>query len=144
MYGEDPYIVHLDLVVAKLAEYGFNDQTWVDAAYGHDLFDDTTADPYRYAVLFGATASVIALAVQSRGPNRKTRNEIVYKQLLEWPRDDAHHPAILKVADRIVNSSRGGLVGMYRKEMPGFTHNLKHLVPAAMWAELEANLGTQA
>ena len=125
-YGDDPYTVHLDAVVAILRDFGYDSDYLLSAGYLHDSIEDTdtTADDLR---AFGVS-EVVVLAVMfltdAEGHNRKTRKANTYARV------KAHRASggeavrigtIVKWADRLANvraakASRPKLLRMYRKE----------------------------
>lgn len=100
LYGDQPYMVHLESVVAKLANYGTQAQI---IGYLHDVLEDTdiTADEIR-RVFGDDIAESVMLLTDEPGDSRKERKHKTYMKM----REAGDHLAIaltVKVADRLSN-----------------------------------------
>lgn len=158
MYGDKPYVSHLDDVVAILREFGYTDDDTIAAGFLHDVLEDSQIARYDDLGAFSQTVrSIMAFCTDAEGPNRKIRKAITYArchdQIESWkmhggdpdnfPDPKAWIPSAVRVklADRIANvrncfAFKPELVGMYRKER--FTFRDALYVPMmcdAMWNE---------
>ncbi|AFU86648.1 metal-dependent phosphohydrolase [Caulobacter phage CcrRogue] len=148
-YAGQPYLYHLQKVERILDDYGYAGFTWTAAAKLHDVIEDThldmTPEARRQMVedKFGERVAALVWAVSGIGPNRKARNEDIYRKLGEHP-----EACILKLADRIANVEASikdpatnaphlGMAKMYLKERARFTEVVKPHVPGAFWGRLE-------
>lgn len=140
-YGTQPYIVHLDTTVNILREFGFTDQTLIDAAYLHDVIEDTLTGYSALVRSFGKEVADIVFGVTDEpGVNRAERHRKTY------PKTASNLNFItVKLADRIANmrasrTLRIDLWRMYVKEYPEFRQALyvpRSLVHMDMWRELD-------
>ena len=154
MYGGEPYIKHLDDVVAILREYGVNDEDTIAAGYLHDTLEDTPLGFGEMARLFGLqVAGMVELVTDVHGPNRKTRKQFTLAKIKRHVRDHlggergygdwVKGAALVKLADRIANvrasrATNQRLWLMYRKEQSSFREALFVEGWAdTMWAELD-------
>ncbi len=154
-YGDNPYVVHLDAVVALLCSHGFSDEQHLAAGYLHDVLEDTPTE--RQALLpFGEeVTAAVAFCSDEPGDSRKVRKAATYARMARDVRSQALWVPLairVKVADRLANvmasagenplvpaSSR--LLKMYRREHPTFVGALN--VPGVcdeMWDALAARL----
>ncbi|AFO71668.1 metal-dependent phosphohydrolase [Caulobacter virus Karma] len=148
-YAGQPYLYHLQKVERILDDYGFLGFTWTAAAKLHDVIEDTHLDmtpEQRLEMIkekFGEDVAALVWAVSGIGPNRKARNEDIYRKLGEHPK-----ACILKLADRIANveaSIKDPATGqpnipmarMYLKERARFTEVVKPHTPSSMWGRLD-------
>jgi guanosine-3',5'-bis(diphosphate) 3'-pyrophosphohydrolase len=139
MYGDEPYIVHLIAVEKILIRFGHTDEPMLQAAWLHDVVEDTQTTLEDIKTQFGKTVADIVSSVTSEsGINRKERNTKTY------PKIAASRPGtILKLADRIANvehsiNTQSPLLKMYRKEYADFQAALPHTDEnQAMWAYLD-------
>lgn len=117
MWGDQPYIDHLDEVAELLAIRGA--EVWqIVAAYLHDIIEDPKCPELEILARFGAKVLHWVLMVTGYGANRKERQlNIVWKL-----QRDATRAILLKLADRLSNVRkcvRDGnvkLLKMYRKD----------------------------
>lgn len=121
-YGDGvPYSVHLFAVEVVLRRFGFHEVEFLQAAWLHDVLEDTDADPAQVLAMFGQRVFDMVSAVtepkwvDGAKPNRKTRHAMTYPRIVANP--DA---VILKLADRIANVESGGKREMYAKEHAAF------------------------
>ena len=119
MYGDFPYLFHLDQTARLVEPYGINAQI---IAYLHDTIEDTDITENDIAAEFD---DFIALSVSlitdpnDPGLDRKSRKEAVNAILKELP-DTYNDAIIVKVADRLANISYGEKNDMYKKEHQDF------------------------
>lgn len=122
-YGDAPYVVHLDAVVAILAPYGKLAQI---VGYLHDLREDTAVTRELIEAHFGAqVAACVELISDLEGETRAERKAISNaKMAAAGP--DLYLALIVKVADRLANAIANleeqvlHLFEMYRGEYPAF------------------------
>ena len=152
-YGRKPYHVHLFDVVSVLRRfYDWSElpQPMVDAAWMHDVIEDTDKTYEEISFLFGAkTADLVFAVTNESGDNRKERHKKTYIKIRET--DQA---IILKLADRIANIEQSisfnrvgrrphNLFFMYLKEWDDFQFELRgrcsgeSLIATAMWNHLD-------
>lgn len=129
-YGDQPYVAHLDEVVAVLDEFGFNTSDFLIAGFLHDIIEDTEItgqDLLKFDIPVQVVRAIEFLS-DEEGHNRKTRKANTYKRVrLDIDAGGEHIPIGLAVkwADRIANlrastRSNPGLLKMYRKEWEAF------------------------
>lgn len=99
MHGDRPYICHLTDVATILVEdcYGVEPEL-AQAAFLHDVIEDTDATPGEIEDLFGERVADLVWAVTGVGETRKERNESVYAKI-----HGVKDAAMLKVCDRLAN-----------------------------------------
>ena len=158
LYGRRPYHVHLLQVVNVLIRYyEWEDmrQELIDAAWLHDVVEDTDVTVSQVRELFGEKTAALVHAVTKLPPGPGTKKErmtIYYAKIRETP------GAInVKLADRIANveqsASRdrigrrpGKYFEKYKQEHPGFEYALRRRSAGeggsamAMWHHLESIL----
>jgi len=126
-YGDEPYTVHLEAVVAIVR--GVADTFRSRAvAWLHDVLEDTEADAATLAASFGRTITeAVQLVTDPEGPNRRARKVELHRRLANldhW--HEAHRLAlIVKTADRLANvrasaAAHPGKLSMYRREHAAF------------------------
>lgn len=136
-YANEPYVAHLDAVVAVLKEFGHFDSALLDAGYLHDVLEDTDTSLKELLDWFIPEAVELVVTVTDQpGKNRAERHAATYPRIAANPK-----AVTLKLADRIANvraSVRHGTHwGMYCQEYGGFKAALKGEHHGAMWAELD-------
>lgn len=149
MYGDHPYVIHLDDVRRILEYYGVTDKAILTAAYLHDVLEDTEVTAGELAELFGEEVTQIVVRVTDfPAKNRKERHQLTYPQLAK-----NHKAVTLKLADRIANVIRARelsgntnssrLFDMYKKEYPYFRETLYNnkLNHIKMWNFLDYEFG---
>lgn len=97
MYGDKPYVFHLDQVydITVRFELGLEYQI---AAYLHDIIEDTNITKNEVENKFGVHISEMVFAVSGFGANRKERQQDIKIKMV------AYQPSInLKMADRLAN-----------------------------------------
>jgi len=125
---------HLTAVVQIVRDFGFVG-VWEEAAWLHDVIEDTDATHTDLADLFGCMTADIAWACTGEGANRDERNASIYAKIAAFP-----SAAVVKLADRIANVEAAAgtrFLEKYRRELPGFEDAIRPHVPAAMWLRLE-------
>jgi guanosine-3',5'-bis(diphosphate) 3'-pyrophosphohydrolase len=143
-YGNEPYIKHLEDVVAVLKKFGITNSCLLAAAWLHDAVEDTPLTLERVEEEFGHDVASLVYAVTTEpGKNRKERNAKTY------PKIKAKDEAIfLKLADRIANIQASiendiKKLKMYQNEFPAFKIALKQPgVADEMWSLLEELIST--
>ena len=119
-YGDHPYAFHLGKVVDVLVDAGIVDGDLLDAAWLHDVVEDTGVNISEVRDQFGEKVAKIVWACSGFGENRRARNADIAQKLAAYP------PAIpVKVADRIANLENAlveapRLVPMYLAEHDAF------------------------
>lgn len=124
LYGDEPYVVHLDEVAAILDEFGYDETVWQNAyisAYLHDVFEDTDASQMEVRRLFGVPVwRSVLLLTDPEAPNRKQRKELMLQAIQALPMDavlgECYPVFVVKPADRLANMRRGGKLDMYAQE----------------------------
>lgn len=123
MYGNKPYVYHLDKVANLLADFGEDAQV---IGYLHDVLEDTKASRSEIEKMFGElTARCVSLLSDESGQTRTERKTKTYAKLalVESPFTLA---LIVKTADRLANVSecvdQGNQknLSMYKQEHPEF------------------------
>jgi hypothetical protein len=147
--GNAPYLVHLAAVRDAVIEFGFasgdnfKTRDYVQAAWLHDVLEDTKQLAGTIGEKFGETTFTFVWAVTGRGENRKARNEDAYRKMLENPSSIP-----VKLADRISNgrssklTSPDALFEMYKREYTKFKALLEprsRVITGCepMWRELD-------
>ncbi len=123
MYGDKPYVFHLDQVVELLKSYGEEAQI---VGYLHDSVEDTPVTVNEVANHFGQfVADCVDLVSDSPGPDRKSRKAKTYARLAKV--HGKHELAlIVKAADRLANvrscvaENNHKLLVVYKQEQPVF------------------------
>lgn len=133
-YGDDPYLKHLDDVVAVLRRFGYNDPELLAAGYLHDVIEDTETTRDDLEATFGSrVADLVDAVTDGEGNNRAARKARPYRLI-----PGVTGAVLLKVADRIANceaalalacsvsgAARSSLIGMYRQEQKNFEKALR-------------------
>lgn len=138
-YGDLPYVYHLVCVMDVLLRFGYRHESWIGAAWAHDLLEDTDTTREELRNLCGSFIEELVFAVTSeKGKNRKERNQKTYPKTRNslWG-------IALKLSDRIANvehskANNAGLYQMYKKEYPEFREAL--YTPSSyrnMWDHLD-------
>lgn len=97
MYGDKPYIYHLDMVyeIAK----AFNlDEDYQVAAYLHDTLEDTDTTRKELEEKFGKRVANMVHSVTGEGANRKEKKASMIEKLKAFPEG-----ILLKMIDRFAN-----------------------------------------
>lgn len=116
-----PYAVHLQAVESILLRYGIVDKELREAAWLHDVLEDTGATFDVLQSLFGdRVAKCVGDVTEPKGGNRKWRHDQQYPIISR--NEDA---VIIKLADRLSHVEFGGkLVSMYKKEHESFKQGI--------------------
>lgn len=126
LYGEVPYVDHLDYV-AYYAELFSGDDLLVAAAYLHDVLEDTGTTYEELLNKFGEDIANLVQAVTS--PRAQTRREKVAAALPQI-RAAGERAVFLKLCDRIANVTASEEDGppekflMYKSEQKAFEEAL--------------------
>lgn len=97
MYGEKPYVFHLDQVYDITIQFDLGLEYQI-AAYLHDIIEDTDVTKKEIENKFGIHISEMVFAVSGFGSNRKERQQDIKIKMLSY------QPSInLKMADRLAN-----------------------------------------
>lgn len=122
-YGDEPYIVHLEAVVANLESYGEKAQI---IGYLHDVIEDTEVGYQDVKNVFGdLIANCVAIVTDEEGQNRKERKARTYKKMSKVT-GELELALIVKAADRLANiracvkDGNERLLSMYKGEHPVF------------------------
>jgi guanosine-3',5'-bis(diphosphate) 3'-pyrophosphohydrolase len=119
MYGEKPYIYHLDKVATLLFDFGEDAQI---IGYLHDVLEDTETDYAEIERNFGSlVADCVSLLTDELGNSRAERKAKTYAKLALV--EGLHNLALIaKTADRLANveecvtQNSHKLLSMYRQE----------------------------
>ncbi len=128
MYGDNPYVYHLDKVVFHLK--GFCDSASV-IGYLHDVVEDTDRSVQDIELQFGAlVATAVSIVSDESGKNRKERKKKTYAKMALVVNPDEQIALIVKTADRLANlqecvaTSNSRLLRIYMEEHPTFSHSV--------------------
>jgi (p)ppGpp synthase/HD superfamily hydrolase len=123
MYGDKPYVFHLDQVVELLKGYGEEAQV---IGYLHDTVEDTAVTVEEVAHHFGQfVADCVDLVSDCPGPDRKSRKAKTYARLADV-RGKTELALVVKAADRLANvrscvaENNHRLLRVYKQEQPVF------------------------
>jgi len=141
LYGDQPYVVHLDAVVASLADFGEQAQI---IGYLHDVVEDTDVPLQTLREEFGdRVATCVALVTDEKGVNRKERKALTNAKLAAVSGEN-QLALIVKAADRLANlrmsarSTEGSKLDMYRHEHAAFRQAaFRPGLCDALWAEMD-------
>jgi (p)ppGpp synthase/HD superfamily hydrolase len=144
MYGDKPYVAHIDHVVRVLVSFGYSGDHILAAGYLHDVLEDTHVTCEDLAREFPASAVKLVFAVTDEpGRNRKERKAKTYPKIVA-----AGDAAVaIKLADRIANVQAAIKAGsrhveMYRNEHSAFRAALRRDWELnSMWAYLDGMIG---
>jgi len=123
MYGDKPYVFHLDQVASLLEPYGDDAQI---VGYLHDTVEDTSVSVEDVAQSFGQlVADCVELVSDAPGPDRKSRKAKTYARLAKV-RGKKELALVVKAADRLANvrmcikENNRQLLAVYQQEQPVF------------------------
>lgn len=134
-YGRKPYHVHLlDVinVLRRFIDWDDLDQELVDAAWLHDVVEDTETRLEEIKARFGdRVAELVHAVTNEEGPTRKERTAKTYPKIRA-----TSNALVIKLADRIANLEQcvshdrlgrrpGRLFQMYLKEWDAFQEGLR-------------------
>ena len=101
MYGDQPYIFHLDQVAALATQFG---QTAIDVAHLHYTIEDAGIRFERLVEQFGSlTARCVALVTDPPGANRKER-KVKLNARLALVSGELEIALVVKICDRLCNA----------------------------------------
>jgi (p)ppGpp synthase/HD superfamily hydrolase len=151
-YNGQPYVAHLDAVAEVLHRFGYDDVTYQEAAYLHDVLEDTDTEVMTLDAEFrNPVVAAVEFCTDPEGASRKERKALAYRAyriaIDAWRSGDLVYDYVpvgirVKLADRLANleASRGtDFMGMYLREGAEFRAAL--YTPGicdAMWAEYDA------
>lgn len=135
-YGDEPYGVHLQEVAGIVAEYT-NDETVIDAAWLHDVIEDTntTFDDLRRE--FNLETALIVWACSGEGANRKEKQQSIIDKLRQYKKG-----WLVKASDRLANlrrtikEDRKDKFEMYVKEHDKFMEGAYGNIPFDLYNKL--------
>lgn len=147
LYGEHPYIKHLNDVEDVLIRFGFESSFCLRiCAWLHDSIEDIDSIDFNIIKsMFGERVAIIVGAVTDpNGINRKERKRKLYERFNEdFPfREDAIR---VKLADRIANiescifDNNHSLLRMYFKEHNSFVSNLHKRISEYQFSQYVIN-----
>lgn len=151
MYGDRPYVAHLDDVaaIARQAATNSDEQdVFVAVAYLHDVLEDTEVGPDELREKFGdLVAEAVSAITDPPGKDRKERKAVLHWRLEEIDHSSAVGRAalVVKTADRLANvracvvQGKEGLLGMYVGEHLDFRRAVhRRGLCDELWKELDA------
>jgi len=149
-YGDEPYVVHLDAVVAIVREADGSELAEA-VAWLHDVQEDTDRNSAELERLFGPVVSVaVSCVTDPNGPNRRTRKARLHAQLakLDHEQHESYRIALLvKAADRLANlraseANNERLLKMYQREAKAFREAAyRPGLADGVWAEIDRITG---
>ncbi len=118
MYGNLPYIFHLDMVYGITVDLGL-DEDYQVAAYLHDVLEDTATSKEELETIFGKRVANLVFSVTGEGETRKEKKASMIKKLNDFPEG-----INLKMADRYANMKESlsipKLFKMYADELVSY------------------------
>lgn len=100
MYGELPYIAHLDAVALIVKEYG---ETAEVIAYLHDVVEDSHVGLDQITSEFGVFVSnCVGIITDEQGDTRKERKNKTYQKMAQVSGEE-ELALLVKAADRLAN-----------------------------------------
>jgi len=118
-YGNQPYVYHLDAVVAHLKPYSVEAQV---VGYLHDVIEDTTTSYTDIKGEFGGlVADCVSILSDEAGASRKERKALTYKKMAAVS-GELELALTVKVADRLANmeacqnDNKLDLLNIYKSE----------------------------
>ena len=115
MYGDKPYIYHLDMVYQITLDAQL-DEDYQVAAYLHDILEDTNTTKEELESIFGKRVTRLVDSVTGKGETRKEKKQCMLAKLNEFPEG-----VNLKMADRYANMKESlhipKLFKMYEAEL---------------------------
>jgi len=135
-YGDEPYDVHLDAVVAVVKEFSSEGHI-IDGAWLHDVIEDTDCTYFELTRRFGTPTANIVWGCTGVGKNRKARQASILAKVDVFP-----GAPLVKTADRIANVENNLATknyskwSMYMREQEDFIRHVEDYVPVAMIARL--------
>lgn len=146
LYGNRPYIFHLDDVANIVKSYGFIAQI---IAYLHDIIEDTNITQYNLDEEFGyIIGNNVEFITDLSGSNRRERKEKTYKRMKENRNPMLRTALIVKTADRLSNVQNSidfdnfSLLQMYKKEHEAFKNAVyRYNLCNDLWIKLNQAVG---
>ncbi len=141
MYGDQPYIVHLDAVASIVAEYGEFAEV---IAYLHDVVEDTDVTIEDIEEEFDAlVAGCVDILTDEPGSSRKERKQKTYHKMSQVI-GDLELALVVKAADRLANVN-ACIVGndqerlaMYKQEQSIFKKSVYRAnLCESIWEQIE-------
>lgn len=130
-YGSQSYTYHLNQVYRNTLKFGGSDAEQ-QAAWLHDVIEDTKTTKSDVAKAFGGTVAKIVDLVSNRASKEATFKRV---------RTD-RSAVFVKLCDRLANVSAGSKNDMYRKRHPVFKGILyKKGEFEALWKAIDKALG---
>lgn len=125
LYGDKPYLYHLEKVASHLQGYGEEAQI---IAYLHDVVEDTDVTVEQVKAKFGErVAACVSLLTDESGANRKERKAKTYKKMKAVAASSIESLGlVVKVADRLANfeecvlTANEEMMTVYLQELPHF------------------------
>ena len=108
-YGSMPYVYHLHKVAQLVKKWGGSAEQ-IQAAYLHDVVEDTDVPLSQLQHDFGSGVSHIVDLLTNQGSKESTFKRI----------RTSKSAVFVKLCDRLANVSEGGKLPKYRKEYPIF------------------------
>lgn len=120
-YGSLPYTHHLAAVERVLRTFGVTDPCMLEAAWLHDVVEDTGTKLKEIKEMFGdRVAELVGAVTNEPGENRKIKAALTYPKIR-----NVIGATTLKLADRIANVESGGsMLNIYKKEYDDFKRSL--------------------
>jgi (p)ppGpp synthase/HD superfamily hydrolase len=148
LYGDQPYVIHLDAVAELLKPYGENAQI---VGFLHDVAEDTSVTLESVRQDFGDhVAECVALVTDESGENRKERKAKTNAKLSRVG-SALHLALIVKAADRLANlrasaaESTGSKLGKYCREHPAFKEAAYRVgLCNDLWSEMDQILSRRS
>src|SRR5574343_375545 len=82
MYGDKPYIYHLQYVVEVLKRFNISDENILVAGLLHDIVEDTDTTVFAITAMFGSrVADLVHRVTNEEGKNRRERHEKTYPKI---------------------------------------------------------------
>lgn len=146
MYGNKPYIVHLEAVVSNLKKYG---ETAQIIGYLHDVVEDTEVSLNVINEHFGEfITECVAIVTDEAGNNRKERKKKTYNKMANVS-GDLELALIVKAADRLSNIQacvagyNKELLAMYKHEHPTFQKSVyRQELCDDIWKKMDDSLNS--
>lgn len=147
LYGDQPYVVHLDAVADLLAPYGEEAQI---IGYLHDVAEDTDVTLGQVEAKFGKfVADAVGILTDEEGDSRALRKIKTYQKMAQV-RGQLSLALVVKTADRLANvkachgNGRLDKLAMYQKEYMAFREAVyRPGLCEPLWKALDAGLSEQ-
>jgi len=141
-YGDLPYVYHLYNVVQNVTQYYDRDTKMIQAAWMHDVLEDTAVSYFQVDQKFGKDVAELVYAVtDDLGKNRRERKDKTWGRLAEF---ENYQGLGLKLCDLLANvadsAATGNKLDMYKKDYPLFRdkfYDNNHSEHSQVWDELD-------